>query len=402
MLSERNLMLPPRSSHETAADAESGLQSLNILITGGAGFIGQHLARFLLQRGLTITILDNFLEQVHGDGGQLPSDLAREVRLVRGDIACPEVLKDALQGVDHIVHLAAETGTGQSMYEVARYARTNIEGTAQLFEFLAKSPERTVERVVVASSRALYGEGAYECKRNGLVYPLARSSAEKLMGHFDPVCPVCAGLCVPAATPEAAPPQPSSFYGLSKLTQEQMVLLFGQVLGIPSVALRYQNVYGPGQSLQNPYTGILAIFSNLARVGRPIHVFEDGRESRDFVYIDDVVAATATALLMPLEGCHSVNLGSGKQTTVLEVARQISEYFGGRSEVQVTGAFREGDIRHGFADLTRARDLLSYSPTCDFQSGLNRFLSWATDFAPSVNGYEHSMIEMRDRGLLRD
>ncbi len=234
------------------------------------------------------------------------------------------------------------------------------------------------------------------------MYPQPRSSAEKQVGHFDPLCPVCKRVCTAAATPESAPAQPSSFYGLTKLTQEQMVLLFGQILNIPSVALRYQNVFGPGQSLQNPYTGILAIFSNLARVGQPIRVFEDGMESRDFVYIDDVVAATATALLAPMEGCHSINVGSGERTTVLAVAEQINAYFGSRSTVQVTGAFREGDIRHGFADLTSARQLLGYQPAWSFREGLKRFLAWAEQSSPSTEGYERSLREMRDRGLLRD
>ena len=374
---------------------------MKILITGGAGFIGQHLARFLLKQNVSITILDNFLPQVHGNAGQLPTDLATAVRLVRGDVADPAAMRDALHGVERIVHLAAETGTGQSMYEVGRYARTNLEGTAQLFDVLAKAANHKLDRIVVASSRAIYGEGAYRCDRDGLVYPQPRSSAEKQAGSFDPLCPVCHDICAAIATPESAPPQPSSFYGLSKLTQEQMVLLFGHVLDIPAVALRYQNVFGPGQSLQNPYTGILAIFSNLARIGEPIRVFEDGMESRDFVYIDDVVAATVAALLLPMQGCHSINIGSGKRTTVLEVAGQINAYFGGRSAVQVTGAFREGDIRHGFAYLKLARQLLGYQPAWKFREGLECFLSWAAGSSPSTEGYERSLTEMRDRGLLR-
>ena len=375
---------------------------MRILVTGGAGFIGQHLSRSLLDQNQEITIIDNFLPQVHGDLRELPVDLAKNVRLVIGDVADPIAMQNALEGVDRIVHLAAETGTGQSMYEVGQYARTNLMGTAQLFEVLTKMPKRTVERVVVASSRAVYGEGAYQCGQDGVVYPLPRSSVEKQAREFDPLCPICGGVCSAVATPENSPAQPSSFYGLTKLTQEQMVLLFGQVLAIPSVALRYQNVFGPGQSLLNPYTGILAIFSNLARVGQPIRIFEDGAESRDFVYIDDVVAATTSSLLAPIEGCHSLNVGSDERTTVLDVAEQINEYFGGRSVVQITGAFREGDIRHGFADLTKAREILAYQPAWKFKQGLKRFLVWANESRPSTDGYEHSLQEMRDRGLLHD
>ncbi len=375
---------------------------MRVLITGGAGFIGQHVARDLLKRNVTVTILDNFLVQVHGRAGWLPPDLAGEVRLVSGDIADPNIIKNGLQGTERILHLAAETGTGQSMYEVSRYARTNLEGTAQLFEHLVKNPRAEIERIVVASSRAIYGEGAYQCRSDGLIYPQPRSLEDKQAGNFDPLCPICGGVCVATATPECAPTQPSSFYGLTKLTQEQMVLLFGQVLRIPAVALRYQNVFGPGQSLQNPYTGILAIFSNLARVGRPIQVFEDGNESRDFVYIEDVVAATIMALLAPLEGCHSVNVGSSQRTTVLQLAKQINMHFGMRSVVQVTGAFREGDVRHGFADITCARHLLGYQPSWSFDDGLKRFLAWVEESSSAYEGYEDSLDEMRGRGLLHD
>lgn len=372
---------------------------MNILITGGAGFIGQHLARFLVERDISVTILDNFLPQVHGQNRLLPRDLDGKVRLIQGDVADAASMREALVEVDRVVHLAAETGTGQSMYEIARYSQTNLNGTAQLFEILTKDTRRHVKRVVLASSRAIYGEGAYECLRDGLVYPQPRSAAEKAVGNFDPCCPICSGPCAPAHTPETAPAQPSSFYGLTKLTQEQMALLFGRVLGIPTVALRYQNVYGPGQSLENPYTGILAVFSNRARTGSPIQIFEDGAESRDFVYVEDVVRATATALLAPLEGQHSVNVGSGQPVTVLEVANLINARYGGHSHVEVTGSFREGDIRHGIANLQLARNLLHYEPAWSFQDGVDRFLSWAESSAPSVTGYEDSLSEMKERGL---
>ncbi|MDE3104757.1 MAG: NAD-dependent epimerase/dehydratase family protein, partial [Acidobacteriota bacterium] len=299
---------------------------MKILVTGGAGFIGTHLLRRLLPLGHELAVLDNFLPQVHGGVRMLPADLAPYVQVVDGDVADENIFATALAGAEAVVHLAAETGTGQSMYEVARYGRTNMQGVALLYEVLAKSRGHRVGRIVVASSRAIYGEGAYACAHHGVVYPVSRSAAEKRRGEFDPLCPLCGGACHSVPTPESAPMQPSSFYGLTKQVQEQTVLLFGRTLGIPSVALRYQNVYGPGQSLKNPYTGILAIFSNLARVGSTLKVFEDGLESRDFVYVEDVVDATVKSLLQPLEDSVALNVGSGERTSIQQVAELTNEF----------------------------------------------------------------------------
>ncbi|HEY4381133.1 MAG TPA: NAD-dependent epimerase/dehydratase family protein [Acidobacteriaceae bacterium] len=372
----------------------------SILISGGAGFIGSHLAGVLLRRGHSVTLLDNFSRQIHGDNAELRDDLRDRVRLVRGDVRDAACWAAVLPGHQAVVHLAAETGTGQSMYEVAKYEQVNLSGTSLLYDLLAKNSCYDVERIVVASSRAIYGEGAYECGEHGRVYPLQRSTEDKKQGLFDPVCPVCERECRSAATPESAPLRPSSFYGLTKQVQEQMTLLFGQILGIPSFALRYQNVYGPGQSLKNPYTGILAIFSNLARVGADINVFEDGEESRDFVFIDDVVRATVACIESTEKGSHAVNVGSNERTSVLHVAEAVNGYFGGRSKVQITGAFREGDIRHGMADLERARILLGYVPQVKFEDGLRKFLAWAGESEPELLGYRRSLEEMRERGLL--
>jgi dTDP-L-rhamnose 4-epimerase len=373
---------------------------LNVLITGGAGFIGTRLARALLLEGDSVTLLDNFSQQIHGSNTQLSPDLQSSVRLIRGDVRDESIWASALPGHQVVVHLAAETGTGQSMYEVAKYEQVNLAGTSLLYDLLAKQPRHGVERIVVASSRAIYGEGAYTCPAHGLVFPQPRSSADKKAGLFDPLCPVCIAPCVSVPTSETAPLQPSSFYGLTKQVQEQMTLLFGQVLGIPSVAMRYQNVYGPGQSLKNPYTGILAIFSNLARLGADINIFEDGEESRDFVYIDDVVRATLAAIHSPDPTCFAVNIGSGERTTVMQVAQSINRYFGERSKIHISGAFREGDIRHGVADLTCAQAMLAYQPSVQFQHGLDNFLAWAEESEPELKGYERSLDEMRQRGLL--
>jgi len=345
-------------------------------------------------------LLDNFSPQVHGENATLPVDLAPHVRLVRGDVRDPDTWAAALPGHDTIVNLAAETGTGQSMYEVSKYEQVNLAGTALLYQQLTKNAGFHVKRIVVASSRAIYGEGAYHCDRDGVVYPQSRSTAEKKRGLFNPVCPVCRGECIQIPTPESAPMQPSSFYGLTKQVQEQMTLLFAHVLGIPSFALRYQNVYGPGQSLRNPYTGILAIFTNQTRLGAELSVFEDGYESRDFVFIDDVVRATVACIDRADDVSGAINVGSGECASVLEVANLINEYFGRRSQVRVTGAFRDGDIRHGLADLTQARALLGYAPQWSFRDGLKEFLAWAEQGKISSEGYKRSLAELRERGLL--
>ncbi len=373
---------------------------MRILITGGAGFIGLAVARRLLISGHIVTVVDNFQPQIHGASNSLPRDLAADVRLIRGDIADRAVWIEALKGQAALIHLAAETGTGQSMYEVERYHRTNLTGTAILLDLLANRAAIGLERLVVASSRAVYGEGAYACSEHGLVYPGARLPERMREGQFDPACPYCGRISASVPTPEAAPFAPSSFYGLTKQVQEQMILLIGSTLGVPSIALRYQNVYGPGQSLSNPYTGILAIFSNLARVHHPIRIFEDGKESRDFVYIEDVAEATCQALSARTQGVHSLNVGSGHGTTVWEVAKAINDYYGGHSDLRITGEFRVGDIRHGSADLTGLSEVLGCRPRCEFSAGLRAFLDWASGLAPQAAGYDRSLDELRARGLM--
>jgi dTDP-L-rhamnose 4-epimerase len=372
---------------------------MNILITGGAGFIGSRLARELLRRGHEITILDNFSPQIHGDNAKLPPDLHAHVRLCTGDVRDKDLCQAALRNQDVLVHLAAETGTGQSMYDVRHYSDVNIGATATLMELLLKG-NHTVRSLVVASSRSIYGEGAANCRVHGLVYPKTRSVNTMKRGEFEPECPVCNGLTTMAPTTEDAPLHPSSLYGLTKQVQEQMVLMYAGILGINGFALRYQNVYGPGQSLHNPYTGILAIFSNLARANDPINIFEDGQESRDFVYIDDVVEATTRCVEAPRMPPIALNVGTGRAITVNQVAESITKYFDSRSKVNITGAFREGDIRHNCADGTRVREILNFSATRRFEDGIAEFLSWASQQEHPSHLYEKSLSEMRAKGLL--
>jgi dTDP-L-rhamnose 4-epimerase len=375
---------------------------MNILITGGAGFIGSNLCRSLIKRNHKVRVLDNFSKQIHGNNNQLPVDLIDKVELFNCDIRDKEKLLDSLIGIDTIVHLAAETGTGQSMYEIDNYYSVNIQGTAILLDLLQNCQIlNNIKNIVVASSRAIYGEGAYSCSVHGEVFPDQRETKALESGFFDPICPICESLILLEPTKENSPIKPMSFYGITKQVQEQSILLFAQNKGINAFALRYQNVYGPGQSLNNPYTGILAVFSNLAKKGMKIEVYEDGKESRDFVYIDDVVDATINAIEFNGKFVGSINIGSGKSIDVLEVANVINGYFGLKSKVEVNGLFRIGDIRHNKADLIKAKNVLKYSPKTNFNEGIKHFLNWAEiNDSNGDKSYEESVLELQSRGLM--
>ena len=375
--------------------------SLMVLVTGGAGFIGQRLARALLGQGARVRVLDSFSPQIHTTEA-LPADLAAHVELIKADVRDRDAMRRALTGVDIVVHLAAETGTGQSMYEIERYFSVNVQGTATMLDLLQNDDcGKSVARVVVASSRAVYGEGAYQCAEHGMVFPEQRSRTSMSQGQFDPVCMHCGSALSLLATPELAPFRPMSMYGLTKQVQEQAVLLFAQTRGINGFALRYQNVYGPGQSLKNPYTGILAVFSNLARQNQAIEIYEDGLESRDFVYIDDVVEATVRGINFQGQFVGALNVGSGVATSVLTVAQEIKAFFESESTIGVTGAFRMGDIRHNIADVTQLERVLGFVPGVHFQQGLEQFLGWAAEQAPEDKAaYLRSVNELAGRGLM--
>jgi dTDP-L-rhamnose 4-epimerase len=286
------------------------------------------------------------------------------------------------------------------MYEIARYSEVNVGGTATLLDLLTNTPNR-VERILVASSRAIYGEGKHRCPEHGIVYPLARVEATMAAGDFAAKCPHCdrSTSCLP--TDEESRIHPTSIYGITKQVQEQMVLTVGQSLGLHSVALRYQNVYGPGQSLKNPYTGILSIFSTQLRNGHDLTVFEDGHESRDFVYVDDVIEATIRALECPAAAGKPINVGSGVQTDVLTVAQTIKRLLDAPGAVNVTGNFRLGDIRDNVADMTRAATVLDFTPRVAFETGIARFIDWVRGEELAEDRFDRSIAELRARGMYR-
>ena len=375
-----------------------------ILITGGAGFIGSRLATLLSAEGHHVTILDNLLPQVHGprekDSGLL--HVAKEAGdVVVGDVTDRGALGQVVDGQDVIIHLAAETGTGQSMYAIERYNRVNVGGTAMLLDILADSARRTVSKVVVASSRSIYGEGRYLSQELGYVYPEARRESDLLAGRFEPTYPGDESGLTLVGTTEDSKIHPASVYGITKQTQESLVMTVCPTLGIAAVALRYQNVYGPGQSLSNPYTGILSIFSSLIRQGKSINVFEDGLESRDFVFVDDAVRATARAALDPCADDQIFNVGSGVGTTVSTVVDELMRAYGRSVPVEITGNFRLGDIRHNVADLTRANKVLAFEPRVSFRQGLEAFARWVQEQEVVDGGYDASLEEMRQKQLLK-
>lgn len=374
-----------------------------ILITGGAGFIGSNLVQELSKQGYAITVLDCLSEQVHShrpEESVLYLSIKDKVEFIRGTVLDRNILLSAIKEKDIIVHFAAETGTGQSMYQVDKYVQSNIGATSLLLDMLGNN-KNDVKRLVVASSRSIYGEGKYTNK-NGLdIYPEHRTKYYLDQGIFEVQDPDGFGDLVARPTDEESKIHPSSVYGITKQVQEQLVMTVSPLLGIEPVALRYQNVYGPGQSLVNPYTGILSIFSNLIMNGKPINIFEDGLESRDFVYIDDVVSATMLAISHSSAANGIFNVGSGIQTNVLTVANKLMEYFAINVPLHVSGNYRMGDIRHNYACLNNIRDRLGFIPKVSFDVGICNFVNWAKNLGPKESQYERSLQEMRIRGLLK-
>ena len=375
----------------------------NILITGGAGFIGSNLALKLISKGYIVTVLDNLSPQIHGDNPKETSPLflsiKDKVKFIEGTVTNIEDWKKALEGQDAIVHYAAETGTGQSMYEVQKYVDVNVTGTSLMLDLLVNG-SYNVKKVVVASSRSIYGEGKYISKELGAVYPKHRVAEDMNKGDFEPNFASSSELTL-VATDEDSKIHPSSVYGITKQNQEQMVLTVCPTIGIAGVAFRYQNVYGPGQSLKNPYTGILSIFSTQIKNGNGINIFEDGKESRDFVFIDDVVDATILGLEKEEANNQVFNVGTGVATDVITVAESLSKNYGVEVPITISGNYRLGDIRHNFADLTKINSTLGFEPKFSFEQGLQQFTDWVNTQEVQEDKYQKSIDEMKAKGLYK-
>ncbi|MDL2143334.1 NAD-dependent epimerase/dehydratase family protein [Flavobacterium tructae] len=375
----------------------------NILITGGAGFIGSNLALKLISKGHKVTVLDNLSVQIHGENPEVTSPLFKSIKdkvtFINGTVTSREDWIKSLENQNIIVHLAAETGTGQSMYCIEKYTEVNIQGTAIMLDILANN-DHSIEKIVIASSRSIYGEGKYKHSDLGIVYPSHRKEEDMLAGKFELTYKDDQVLEL-LATDEESKIHPSSVYGITKQNQEQMIMTVCPTLGIAPVGFRYQNVYGPGQSLSNPYTGILSIFSTQIRNNNPIQIFEDGKETRDFVFIDDVVAATILGIEKEEANGHVFNVGTGVATDVLEVANSLIKAYNINVPVTVTGRFRLGDIRHNFADLTKIKSLLGFEPKVLFKEGIEKFSEWVLEQEIQEDKLSKSLEEMKKKGLLK-
>ena len=374
-----------------------------ILITGGAGFIGSNLALKLLSKGYQVSVLDNLSPQIHGEDSSkspLYNSIKDKVNFIHGSVLSYDDWKQALHGVDVVVHLAAETGTGQSMYEIEKYTDVNIKGTSIFLDILANE-EHSVKKMLVASSRSIYGEGKYRCAEHGIVYPTDRTDSDMAKADFECKCPICGAEVELLATDETSLIHSSSIYGITKQVQEQMFLVMGKSLGIPAVAFRYQNVYGAGQSLSNPYTGILSIFSTRIKNDNSINIFEDGLESRDFVYVDDVVDATILGIEKDEANYQVFNVGLGEAVDVLRVANTLKHAYGSDVSVSVSGNYRLGDIRHNYADLTKIRSMLGFKPKISFEQGIAHFTAWVNQQEVQQDTYEKSVEEMKAKGLYK-
>ncbi|MBV9773294.1 MAG: NAD-dependent epimerase/dehydratase family protein [Gemmatimonadetes bacterium] len=369
----------------------------NVLVTGGAGFVGSHLVDALVARGDRVRILDNLDPQVHGPERRRPSWLSPEAELIVGDVRDRDAVDRALRGMEVVYHLAAAVGVGQSMYQIADYTATNTLGTAHLLQTLVDR-EMDLQRLVVASSMSIYGEGRY-VRPDGREPTVNRRTADQLREHDWELRDADGTALAPVATDEDKPLDPTSIYALTKADQEKMVLQIGEAYGIPSVALRFFNIYGPRQSLSNPYTGVAAIFSSRLLNGESPLIFEDGEQRRDFVSVYDIVRALLLAADEPGAVGRALNVGSGSPVTVSEVATTLARVLGVEVAPQVTGRYRVGDIRNCFADITRAGEAMGYRPQVSFEEGMKDLVAWLQEQERPEDGIERHAAELAARGL---
>lgn len=376
----------------------------NVLITGGAGFIGSEILSQLNRTGLwNITVLDTLNEQIHGKEPEesfLYQKVKGKCKFVKGSVTDIDTVVPLVKDAEYIIHLAAETGTGQSMYQINLYNETNVMGTSNILQAISLlGQESRVKKIILSSSRSVYGEGKYECPNCGVIYPDCRDRERMQNGDFNVYCPNCGEKLKLVKTTEDSAIKPASLYAFTKYTQELMLRTMCPALNVDYTIFRFQNVYGVGQSLKNPYTGILSIFSSLMLENKPINVFEDGLESRDFINVVDIAAGVIAALDNEKSNGEIINLGSGKGTTVLGITEILKKAYKSDSVINITGDFRLGDIAHNIADITKAVDILGFSQSVGIEEGLNQFCEWVKGQEHDNSGYENSLKEMEQAGM---
>lgn len=367
---------------------------MRILVTGGAGFVGSHLVDELVRQQHEVIIYDDLEPQVHGD--RAPEYLNPEAEFINADILNGKRLEDAMEGVDVIFHEAAMVGVGQSMYQITRYMEVNTLGTARLLEFLVNR-EHDVRKLVVASSMSIYGEGKYECESCGVRYPLLRGDEQMSRHEWELKCE-CGRVLKPLPTDEEKPLRPTSIYAISKRDQEEMCLAVGRAYGIPTVALRYFNIYGPRQSLSNPYTGVCAIFSSRIKNNKPPIIFEDGLQTRDFISVHDIVQANLLAMQNPRADYQALNVGCGRPTSILEISRVLADLYGRDIEPEIVNKYRAGDIRHCYADISRISKL-GFKPQVSFEEGMRELVEWGME-QDAVDRSDEALRELKEKGLV--
>lgn len=377
-----------------------GSRMERILVTGGAGFIGSHTVDLLLERGYEVAIVDCLDPQVHGRKRRQPEYLARKSRFIKGDIRDRELMKKLVCDSDGLIHLAATVGVGQSMYEIERYVGNNTYGTAVLLDILSNE-EHDVEKIVVASSMSVYGEGKYFCEKcNSNVYPTLRGQEQLRAAQWDHQCPSCGSKLKSIPIDENKPLMPVSIYAMSKRHQEETCLLTGKTYRIPTIALRYFNVYGSRQALSNPYTGCIAIFTTRLLNNKPPLIFEDGQQTRDFIHVRDVARANLLALEKSNFDYEAINVGTGIPLSITQIATTLSKALGKKIEPTITDKFRSGDIRHCYAEVGRLKQM-GFQPEYTFEAGLQETLQWVGRQPIPRDSLEKALEEMEERGLVK-
>ncbi len=371
-----------------------------ILVTGGAGFIGSHLIDMLLEKDYHVIALDILDSQVHGQRKTPPPFLNSDAEFIYGNISKRGDIASIIKDVDGVFHLAAAVGVGQSMYEPEYYIRSNTLGTAVLLDLLVNE-EHDVKKLIVASSMSIYGEGKYVCEHDGPVYPKLRSEEQLEKKEWDSKCPICGAMIKPVPTDEEKPLHPTSIYAMSKRHQEEMCLLIGEAYGIPSVALRYFNAYGPRQSLSNPYTGVVAIFSSRILNNNPPIVYEDGNQRRDFIHVKDIGRASLLAFEKSVANYKYYNVGSGSSISIIELAKLLINLYGKDLKPLITEQFRTGDIRHCYSDNSKIKKDLGFEPQINFETGLKELANWVETQEKIDDKFQTAEEELKTKGLIK-